>query len=168
VQIRTATTTDRSFLEQMLYEAATWRGSDGLTDVLREPHVALYIAGWGRDGDTGVLAEDERGDPIGAAWFRVFDAEEHGFGFVAPDVPELTVAVRRDARGQGVGTALLEALVVRARALRVRALSLSVEEDNPALRLYQRLGFVPVGRVGNAVTMQLEVRRAAAGEPAEP
>jgi GNAT superfamily N-acetyltransferase len=157
VQIRQATTADRDFLEQMLCEAATWRESDDAIDVLREPHIALYIAGWGRGGDTGVLAEDERGDPIGAAWFRFFDAEEHGFGFVAPDVPELTVAVRRDARRQGVGTALLEALLLRARVARVRALSLSVEDDNPALRLYQRLGFAPVARVGNALTMQLKV-----------
>jgi ribosomal protein S18 acetylase RimI-like enzyme len=155
VQIRQATTADRDFLENMLYEAATWRGSDDATDVLREPRVALYIVGWGRDGDTGVLAEDEHGDPIGAAWFRFFDTEEHGFGFVAPDVPELTLAVRRDSRRQGVGTALLDALLVHARAARVRALSLSVEEDNPAVHLYERLGFVTVGRAGNALTMQI-------------
>lgn len=157
MQIREATTADRQFLQEMLYEAATWRGSDDSTDVLREPHIALYIAGWRRDGDTGVLAEDDRGGPIGAAWFRVFDAQEHGFGFVGPDVPELTVAVRRDARGQGVGTALLEALLVHARAARVPALSLSVEDDNPAVRLYRRLGFVPVARRGNALTMQIEL-----------
>ena len=155
VQIRRATTADRKFLQEMLYEAATWRGGDA-TDALSEPHIALYIAGWGREGDTGVLAEDEGGDPIGAAWLRFFDDEEHGFGFVGSDVPELTVAVRRDARRQGVGTALLEALLVHARAARIRALSLSVEEDNPAVRLYQRLGFVPVARAGNALTMQFE------------
>jgi GNAT superfamily N-acetyltransferase len=157
VQIRKATTADHDFLEAMLYEAATWRGGDDDTDVVRDASIARYIAGWGRAGDTGVLAEDDRGDPIGAAWFRFFAADEPGFGFVAPDVPELTVAVRRDARGHGVGTALVEALVVSARAARHRALSLSVEEDNPAVRLYQRLGFVPVGRVGNALTMQLDI-----------
>ena len=158
MQIRQVTEADRDFLEEMLYDAATWRANDDDTDVLREPHIALYIDGWGRDGDTGVVAEDERGDAIGAAWFRFFEATEHGFGFVAPDVPELTVAVRRDARGQGVGTALLKALLVRARAAPLRALSLSVEEDNRAVRLYQRLGFLPIARVGNALTMQLELR----------
>ena len=157
MQIRKATTADYDFLEEMLCEAATWRGSDDDADVVRDPFIARYIAGWGRAGDTGVLAEDDRGDAIGAAWFRFFPADEPGFGFVAPDVPELTVAVRRDARGHGVGTALVEALVVSARAGRHRALSLSVEEDNPAVRLYQRLGFVPVGRVGNALTMQLDI-----------
>jgi ribosomal protein S18 acetylase RimI-like enzyme len=157
VREATATTEDRRFLEEMLCEAATWRGRDAVGDPLREPHIALYIAGWGRTGDTGVLAEDERGDPIGAAWFRFFDHEQHGFGFVAPNVPELTIAVRRTGRGQGVGTALLNELILRARTAGVRALSLSVEEDNPAVRLYQRVGFVPVEHVGNAVTMLLDL-----------
>ena len=43
-----------------------------------------------------------------------------------------------------------------ARAARVGALSLSVEQDNPALRLYERFGFVSVARVGNALTMRLD------------
>jgi GNAT superfamily N-acetyltransferase len=103
------------------------------------------------------LAENERGEAVGAAWFRFFDHEHHGFGFVAPDVPELTIAVRGSARRKGVGTALLRELIERAWATGIRALSLSVEEDNPAVRLYQRVGFVPVEHVGNAVTMQLDL-----------
>ena len=69
----------------------------------------------------------------------------------------MTLAVRRDARGRGVGSALLDALIACARAARVGALSLSVEEDNPALGLYERCGFVSVARVGNAVTMRLDL-----------
>jgi ribosomal protein S18 acetylase RimI-like enzyme len=132
----------------MLYEAATWRGDDPYADVLRSPHIAVYVEGWGRDGDTGVVAEDKREEPIGAAWFRFYNAREHGFGFIAPNIPEVTVAVRREARGRGVGSALLEALILSARAAHVGALSLSVEEDNPAVRLYERFGFVSVARVG--------------------
>lgn len=152
-----ATAPDRQFLEQMLYEAATWRGDDPDADVLHNAHIAVYVEGWGRKGDTGVVAEDERGEAIGAAWFRCFDARKHGFGFIAPDIPELTVAVRREARGRGVGSALLEALILSARAAHVGALSLSVEDDNPAVRLYERFGFVSVARVGNALTMRLDL-----------
>jgi len=159
VRLRPATTTarDRHFLERMLYEAATWRGEEPDADILRNPHIAVYVEGWGREGDTGVVAEDERGNLIGAAWFRFFDAQNHGFGFVAPDIPELTVAVRREARGRGVGSALLDALIVAARAEHVGVLSLSVEEDNPALRLYERAGFAAAARAGNALTMRLEL-----------
>ncbi len=157
MEVRDAGRADRPFLEEMLREAAMWRGNEYAGDVLGDPHIARYVGGWGKDGDTGVVAQDERGQPIGAAWYRFFAPEEHGFGFISQDVPELTVAVRPGARGREVGTALLEALIVRARRAYVRALSLSVEEDNPALCLYQRLGFVPIRRVGNAVTMQLDL-----------
>jgi hypothetical protein len=38
------------------------------------------------------------------------------------------------------------------------AVSLSVSCDNPALRLYQRLGFVAVARNADAVTMRRKIR----------
>jgi ribosomal protein S18 acetylase RimI-like enzyme len=47
-------------------------------------------------------------------------------------------------RGAGVGTALLQGLAADARAAG-KVLSIFVESYNPAKRLYERLGFVPVG-----------------------
>jgi ribosomal protein S18 acetylase RimI-like enzyme len=76
--------------------------------------------------------------------------DDHGYGFVATDVPELSIGVTADERGRGVGTALLEELLAQARATGHPAVSLSVETDNPAVRLYERLGFVRVGYVGTS------------------
>ena len=75
------------------------------------------------------------------AWYRLFSAEEPGFGFVAADVPELAIGVALEARGQGVGSALLDALLALAREQGFRALSLAVDRQNPAHRLYERKGF---------------------------
>ena len=68
-------------------------------------------------------------------------------------MPELAIAVRAEARRLGVGEALLLALLAHAGAQGVEEISLSVELDNPALRLYERLGFRRVGRVGGAWTL---------------
>jgi ribosomal protein S18 acetylase RimI-like enzyme len=141
----------------MLSWAAGWRSSELDARLLRDAAVAVYIEGWGRPGDAGVIAEDEDGVPLGAAWYRRFTQAEHGYGFLAPEVPELTVAVAPQNRGRGVGTALLEALVERAEAEGAPALSLSVEDDNPALRLYERLRFERVGRAGTAWTMRRDL-----------
>lgn len=51
-----------------------------------------------------------------------------------------------DVRRQGVGTALLAAVVAAARAEAARTVSLWVADDNDAaMRLYGRLGFSPTG-----------------------
>ena len=79
------------------------------------------------------------GQGVGAAWHRLLPADDPGYGFVAADVPEVALGVVPDVRGRGIGTALMERLIEAAVASRVRALSLSVQRDNPALRLYERL-----------------------------
>ena len=62
--------------------------------------------------------------------------------------------------GRGIGTALLTALLAMADARGCRAVTLSVEDGNAARRLYERSGFVRVGRNGGSDTL---VRTAAPG-----
>ena len=50
-------------------------------------------------------------------------------------------------RGRGIGTYLVESLQEQARGAR-QAVTLHVEHDNPAHRLYARLGFKTVAEVG--------------------
>jgi ribosomal protein S18 acetylase RimI-like enzyme len=57
------------------------------------------------------------------------------------------IALLPDWRGQGVGGALLRTLIAEAEERGVKA-SIHVEQFNPALALYQRLGFAPVGEHG--------------------
>ena len=118
-----------------------------------------YISGWGRPGDVGMVAEDGSGQQIGAAWFRLYSPEQSGYGFIDPSTPEVSIAVEQEWRGHGVGTALLNALLQAAAAAGFQALSLSVSPDNPALHLYERLGFVKIKLVGGSWTMRRPVER---------
>ncbi len=127
----------------MLVEAANWSAEwrkKSRRRVLSAPATAHYIAGWPRDTDLGVIAEAD-GAPAGAAWLRFLPAADPGYGFVAPDVPELTIAVAGDWRGQGVGRALLRALAGQARSAGIRQISLSVERKNFAQKLYLAEGY---------------------------
>ena len=58
-----------------------------------------------------------------------------------------------DTRPAPRGKALLVRLLEHARQRGLGAVSLSIERDNPAVRLYSALGFIVVGEVGNAYTM---------------
>jgi hypothetical protein len=75
----------------------------GRDAALAMPHVRRYLNDWGRPGDTGVVAVSEDGQRLGAAWYRLFPVEDPGWGFVAADVPALSIGVVGAARGRGVG-----------------------------------------------------------------
>ena len=107
-----------------------------MSEVLAIADLARYINGWPTPGDFGFVAEDDA--PVGAAWWRHFSASDPGFGFIDGRSPEISIGVLPDARGVGVGTLLLGALVAAAREQMLPALSLSVEVENEARRLYQR------------------------------
>ena len=150
--IRPAGPHDLRFLRDMLHHAfyARERARD-------EEHATYrYVNAWGRPGDAGVIALDG-GFPVGAAWYRLFRADEPGYGFVDERTPELAIAVVPNRRGRGLGREMLTALIERARRDGHPALSLSVEHDNPAVGLYEALGFRRVGESGNAHTMVLDL-----------
>ena len=111
-----------------------------------------YVIGWGREGDAGVIALDD-GFPVGAAWYRLFSADEPGYGFVDEGTPELAIAVVPSRRGRGIGELMLSSLLERARTDGYRQVSLSVERQNPALRLYEKHGFRVVREGGNSYAM---------------
>ena len=147
--VRRATVKDVRFLRDMLHHAFYAREAVAGQD---EEPVYRYVIGWGREGDAGLIALDE-GFPAGAAWYRLFTEDEAGYGFVDEQTPELAIAVVPSRRGRGIGELLLSSLLDRARADGVRQLSLSVERENPALRLYEKHGFRVVRETGNAYTM---------------
>jgi ribosomal protein S18 acetylase RimI-like enzyme len=63
------------------------------------------------------------------------------------EVRMLDVALLPEHRGAGVGTSLVKDLVAEARTQKL-PLRLHVLVDSPARRLYERLGFHPVGEAG--------------------
>ena len=119
--------------------------------------ISWSSTGWGRTGDHALYALDRRDEPVGAVWIRNFSAAEPGYGYVADDVPELSIAVYPEFRGRKVGSLLMGSIIARAERDRVRAISLSVNRDNPAKRLYARYGFEVAAEFGAALTMLLEL-----------
>lgn len=131
-------------LEKLCFPADPW--SEGLfQDALESPHTTILVA------------EGEDGTVLGYAVLSAVLDEGN--------LDNIAVAPR--CRRQGVGDALLSALTDFGRT-RLSALFLEVRSSNlPAIALYEKHGFVPVGRRRNyyetpredALLMTLEVSK---------
>ena len=84
------------------------------------------------------------------------DGKVRGFGSFADFRPwpgyrhtvEGTVHIHADARGRGVGTTLLRALVDRAQTLGKHTMIAAVDSENASsIRFLERFGFQPVGQL---------------------
>ncbi|MEP7285596.1 MAG: GNAT family N-acetyltransferase [Chloroflexota bacterium] len=153
--VRPLTSTDEPFLWEMLYLAIyVPEGTPPPSrDILKLPEIAKYVQHWGRSDDAGLIAIDaETRNPIGAVWLRQFLENDKGYGYVADDIPELSIAVLPKYRGKGLGTRLLGDLIT-AMTPKSRPISLSVDATNPAVVLYKRFGFETVGINGTSLTM---------------
>ena len=105
--------------------------------IINRPEIFVYIKDFGRcAGDFGVVAE-QNGQVVGAAWTRIITA----YGHVDAQTPELAISVLPEFRGYGIGTKLIKKLFNLLRKNGYKRTSLSVQKDNPALKLYQRMGY---------------------------
>lgn len=157
--LRPLAASDEPALWEILYHAVHVPPGEPLPprEIVQQPGLARYAAGWGRPNDLGFLALDAAGQPVGAAWLRLLTGETRGYGYVDDRTPELSVALLPGHRGRGIGTRLLVRLLDAAQE-RFPAVSLSVSADNPALRLYERLGFRSAGVHGASLTMVKALR----------
>jgi len=162
--LRPADAGDAEHIKWALYHALAWNAEqEGLLRqvTLEHPEVARYHREWGRRGDGGVIAS-VNGNVVGVAFFRLFTADDHGHGFVDDKTPEIAIAVHPDWRGRGLGTRLMHELVTVARTAKFTQLSLSVDADNPARRLYERLGYRELTVDDSGVRMLYAIDRVAA------
>lgn len=153
--LRRANPEDEPFLWRMLYEAVYTPPGEPrpAREIIRQPALARYVSGWGLSTDLGYLAiQAADHTPTASAWLRLLQGENSGYGHVDDATPELSLAVLPEFRGRGLGTRLLKVLFETAAGC-YSAVSLSVDSSNPALRLYQRLGFEEVRREGSSLIM---------------
>ena len=150
---------DVEHVKWALFEAVPWDPDRELPPyewAIEHPELSRYHRDWGRTGDLGVVAENG-GEVVGVALCRVFTDEDHGHGYVDDETPELAVSVAEGLRGTGIGTRLMDALAESARSAGYGTLSLSVDAENPARRLYERLGYREISIDDDGVRMVLEL-----------
>jgi GNAT superfamily N-acetyltransferase len=132
--LRPARPEDRPFLVEMARHVCTLEGRP--PPAADDPQVVAFLPD---SLDAAVVAVDRSERRLGAVWWVLREPPLLRNPDGSP-LPELAIAVVEDQRGKGIGRALLDALVLRARG-RFPSLALNVHLLNPAVRLSMRAGF---------------------------
>ena len=102
-----------------------------------QPELHVYIADFGTQPGDHCTAAEAGEKVVGAAWCRIME----DYGHIDNGTPSLAISLLPKYRGLGIGTRLLNVLLLLLRENRYRRASLSVQKENPAMYLYQRAGF---------------------------
>lgn len=137
--IRPISTTEYPLLETFLYEAIFV--PEGVApppkSILEEPEIRMYISDFGEKEDDHCLVAVVADKIVGAVWARIIP----DYGHVDDLTPSLSLSVLKNYRNRGIGTALTERILALLKDKGYPQASLSVQKDNPATKIFGRVGF---------------------------
>ncbi len=117
--------------------------------IIEQDDLQVYVRGFGEDPHDHCLVAEVDGKIAGAVWVRIMN----DYGHVDNQTPSLAISLYPEYRGQGIGTQLLNQMLDMLRRKGYPQVSLSVQKENYALRMYQKAGFETVEERGEEVLM---------------
>lgn len=117
--------------------------------IIEQEDLQVYVRGFGDEPHDHCLVADVDGKIAGAVWVRIMD----DYGHVDDQTPSLAISLYPEYRGQGIGTQLLLQMMDLLRKEKYAQVSLSVQKENYALRMYEKAGFKIVEDRGEEVLM---------------
>ena len=126
-------------LENFLYEAIYIPEGVELPpkSIIEKPELQVYVKDFGKFKDDKCLVAEVDGKIIGAIWSRIMN----DYGHIDDETPSLAMSIYKNFRGRGIGTKLLNEMIKFLQALNYKAVSLSVQKKNFAMKIYERAGF---------------------------
>ncbi|MEK6659766.1 MAG: GNAT family N-acetyltransferase, partial [Campylobacterota bacterium] len=107
------------------------------------PELEIYSRFYGLSSkDLGLYALSEH-KIAGGAWIRLLREDDKANAFVDEKTPILTIGVKPEFRGIGIGSAMLEQLFLEAGAL-FEQISVSVLNNEKGVSFFKKHGFVEV------------------------
>lgn len=126
--------------------------------IVEKPELQVYVAGFGTHPHDHALVAEAAGQVVGAVWVR----DMPDYGHVEDGVPSFAISLLPGWRGRGIGTALMQRMLAHLAGAGYAKASLSVQKQNPAARLYRRLGFQTITETDEEYLMLFSFRPHAA------
>ncbi|MDE5770436.1 MAG: GNAT family N-acetyltransferase [Ruminococcus sp.] len=136
--IRKIKSDEYTVLDDFLYEAIFI--PNGIQpppkSIIEKPELQVYVENFGKKDDYCMVAEIDN-KIVGAVWVRIMD----DYGHINDNTPSLAISLYKDFRGQGIGTALLDSILSLLKSENYEKVSLSVQKENYAYKMYLKAGF---------------------------
>ena len=130
---------EKPLLNDFLYEAIFI--PQGMTppprSIILNDDLQTYVKDFGTYPDDRCLVAETDGRVVGAVWTRMMK----DYGHIADDIPSLAISLHQEFRGNGIGTELLSRMLQRLRRNGYAKVSLSVQKENYATKMYLKAGF---------------------------
>ena len=104
--------------------------------IIEQPELQVYIADFGKSDDWCLVAEVKE-KIVGAVWVRIMD----DYGHIDDETPSFAISLYEEYRNMGIGTALMRDMLEFLKNKGYKQTSLSVQKENYAARMYQKVGF---------------------------
>lgn len=140
--IRTLREDEYHLLKEFTYQAIFLK-NENITvprTVLDDPKLKVYYEDFGKPDDECLVVEVNN-KIIGATWTRILSGEIKGFGNIDEHTPEFGISLFKEYRGKGLGTALMKSMLESLKKKGYKRVSLAVQKDNYAVKMYKNVGF---------------------------
>ncbi len=106
-------------------------------EIINIPELRIYIENFGTKEDDFCLVADCEGKVIGAVWVRIMN----DYGHIDNQTPSLSISLYKEYRNRGIGSHLMNEMIVLLKNKGYNYISLSVQKANYAVNMYLKLGF---------------------------
>ena len=130
---------ESALLNDFLYEAIFIPEGVEAPDrsIINQPELQVYVSDFGDKKDDICFVAEVENNVIGAVWVR----DMNDYGHIEAGVPSFAISLYKEYRGYGIGTKLMEKMLEELKIRGYKKASLSVQKENYAARMYQKLGF---------------------------
>lgn len=139
VTIRKIQKQEYPLLDNFLYEAIFI--PEGIEPppktIITSPELQVYVERFEESKDDWGLVAEVDGKIVGAVWVRIMN----DYGHIDDETPSLAISLYKEYRGFGIGTAMMKEILALLKSHGYSRVSLSVQKDNYAAKMYLKIGF---------------------------
>lgn len=138
-KIREMKKSEYPLLSNFLYEAIfiPERAEAPPKSVINNPELQVYISDFGSQKHDKALVAEAEGKVVGAVWVRIMN----DYGHIDDRTPSFAISLYKEYRGLGIGNVLMREMLSVLKIKGYERASLSVQKENYAAKMYQKIGF---------------------------